>query len=79
MAITDSVGTDGTIEDDSIIGRTDRKPVPMSTVQDVAVKKLRIQIGVVTRLSKEHVYYVNESEKLLSQLAQMKVITTFIH
>jgi hypothetical protein len=36
-------------------------------------KTLRINIGVVSRLIKEHTYYIKDSEKLLAQVDAMRV------
>ena len=37
------------------------------------LKKLRIHSGIVSRLIKEHSYYMKDSEKLISQIEEMKV------
>lgn len=36
-------------------------------------KTLRINIGVVSRLIKEHTFYIKDSEKLLAQVDAMRV------
>lgn len=36
-------------------------------------RKIKIQSGVVSRLIKDHTFYVTESEKALSKLEDMKV------
>jgi len=40
---------------------------------DSVLRHLKIQNGVVTRLSKELVFYQREAEKLYAQLEEMKV------
>jgi hypothetical protein len=40
---------------------------------EIMFKKIRIQLGVVSRLIKEHSYYIKDSGSLLRQVEEMKV------
>ena len=46
---------------------------PRSEVENPVLKKVRIQIGVLTRLMKDHALYVSESDRILAEVEKMKV------
>ena len=48
-------------------------PKPASAIEDPDSKKLRIQTGVVSRLLKEHAFYLADAQKLLQRIEEMKV------
>ena len=41
--------------------------------QNPFLKKIRIQIGVLTRLMNDHALYVTESDRILAEVERMKV------
>ena len=55
------------------------KPLSVSVVSDAVVRKVRIQVGVVSRLVKEHGFYLKESAELLVKIEQMRNDNACVH
>jgi hypothetical protein len=51
----------------------DAKPASKVVSESQLLKKIRIQSGVVARLMKDHIFYVEESDRIIHQVELMKV------
>ena len=61
------------VEEVGIVSKLRPSVIPTNPDINSLCRKIKIQTGVVSRLIKDHSFYVADSEKALSKLEDMKV------